>query len=217
MPARPPDNRSHWSGRGRDATIDGWASRLYDRLAPWLLRRFYRHVAAEVAAVVPPDGTVLDAGTGPGLLLVELANRRPDLRLTGVDLSTDMVTRAQRNIQTAGHSSRVEVRPADVAALPFGEGSFDLVVSTFSMHHWRAVPPAVAELARVLRPGGALWIYDFRIVPDDALAAAAGEAFDRQPLRRTIPPVGRLLGRLSARWAVLRPATAEAPTPRSQP
>ncbi len=176
--------------------------------AGWTLRWLYRHLAAETGAAVPAGGTVLDAGTGPGLLLVELARQRPDLRLTGVDLSTDMVAIAERNVQRAGLSDRVEVLPADVAALPFADATFDLVVSTFSMHHWGDVPPAVAELARVLRPGGALWIYDLRTVPDDALAAAAREAFGGQPPRRALPRVGRLPWRLYARWTVTRPATA---------
>ncbi len=93
-----------------------------------------------------------------------------------------------------------------VAALPFEDATFDLVVSTFSLHHWEAVAPAVVELARVLRPGGSLWIYDVRSVPDDVLAAAVGEAFAGRPLRRTLPAT-RLPWGLYARWVVSK-ATA---------
>lgn len=205
-------DRAHRPDPGRDITIDGRASRLYNRLVPLLMRGFFRHVADEAAAVVPPGGTMLDAGTGPGALLVQLANRRPDLRLTGIDLSGDMVALAERNARAAGHGERVEVRRADVAALPFPDASFDLVVSTFSMHHWAGITASVAELARVLRPGGQLWIYDLRTMSGDTLEV--GEVLGGEPLRRTIPRIGRLPGRPFARWTAIRPP-ATAPADRS--
>ena len=197
--------RFHRQGPGHDLTIDGAHSRLYARLARWPLRGMYRRIAAEVAAAAPHGADVLDVGTGPGQLLVELARRRSDLRLTGIDLSPDMVELAGGNARRAGVGDRVTVRAADVADLPFADGSFDLVVSTFSMHHWAAVAPAVTELARVLRPGGAAWIYDLRSVPGDVLNDAVGEAFGTPP-RRTVPGAGGLLPRLTARWTAVAPA-----------
>jgi ubiquinone/menaquinone biosynthesis C-methylase UbiE len=204
-------DRSHRPDPGRDITIDGRTSRLYNRLVPWLLRGFYRHVADEAAAVAPRGGAVLDAGTGPGALLVQLANRRPDLCLTGVDLSGDMVALAERNVHAAGLGDRVQVHRADVAALPFPDASFDLVVSTFSMHHWAAIIPSVTELARVLRPGGLLWIYDLRTLSGDTLAV--GDVLGGQPLRRTIPRIGRFPGRPLARWTAVLPAATRPPSP----
>jgi ubiquinone/menaquinone biosynthesis C-methylase UbiE len=111
---------------------------------------------------------VLDVGTGPGVLLVELARRRPDLRLTGVDLSADMIAAAARNL-----GDRADVRAADVTDLPFEDGTFDLVVSSLSLHHWDDPAGAVPELARVLRTGGRVLIYDFPRAPFDTLADAA--------------------------------------------
>jgi ubiquinone/menaquinone biosynthesis C-methylase UbiE len=198
-------NRLLWRGRGHDVTIDGWGSRLYDRLARWLFGGFYRRIAADVGAVAPAGGTVLDVGTGPGLLLVELAAVRPDLRITGIDLSADMVTLAQRNVRRTGHDSRVDVRQADVAALPFPDATFDLVVSSLSMHHWGSVAPAVTELGRVLRAGGTLWIYDLQTLPDDALTAAVSDVFGGPP-QRGLRRGGGLPWRWLARWSATRPA-----------
>src|SRR5262245_49495058 len=76
----------------------GHSSRVYDLVARRVLRVVYRRVAADIATVAPQGGAVLDVGTGPGVLLVELAALRPDLRLTGVDLSADMVSAATRNL-----------------------------------------------------------------------------------------------------------------------
>jgi ubiquinone/menaquinone biosynthesis C-methylase UbiE len=131
----------------------------------------YRRLAADVAGAAPNGGAVLDVGTGPGVLLVELAARRPDLQLTGIDLSDDMITAATRNLHPFG--GRASARVGDVTSLPFPDRSFDLIVSSLSLHHWDHPEAAVPELARVLRPGGRVHIYDFPFAPFDTLADAA--------------------------------------------
>ena len=134
--------------------FEGRSSRIYDVVARRVLRGMYRRLAADVAEVAPEGGAVLDIGTGPGVLLVELAARRPDLRLTGVDLSADMIAAAKRNLEPFG--DRASARVGDVTSLPFPDRSFDLIVSSLSLHHWDDPEAAVPELARVLRPGGRL-------------------------------------------------------------
>lgn len=200
-----------WRGAGHDIPIHGRHSHVYDRVARRAMRWFYRRLAADVAPVPPAGGTVLDVGTGPGLLLVELARQRPDLRLSGIDLSDDMVALAGANLRREGLDGRVEVRQSDVAALPYPDASFDLVVSSFSLHHWGEVAPAVRELARVLRPGGTLRIYDLRSVPGGPLTAAVVETKELggQVPRRTLPKLGRLPLRLVACWTLTRPAPAD--------
>jgi ubiquinone/menaquinone biosynthesis C-methylase UbiE len=121
--------------------------------------------------VAPDGGAVLDVGTGPGVLLVELAARRPDLRLTGIDLSADMIAAATRNLHP--FAERASARVGDVTSLPFPDRSFDLIVSSLSLHHWDHPEAAVPELARVLRPGGRVHIYDFPFAPFDKLADTA--------------------------------------------
>jgi ubiquinone/menaquinone biosynthesis C-methylase UbiE len=172
--------------------FEGRSSRVYNFFATKVLRRFYRRLAQDIAAVAPSNAAVLDIGTGPGVLLDELAVLRPDLRLSGVDLSPDMVAAAARNL--AGVADRASVRVGDVAELPFEDDSFDLIVSSLSLHHWDDPEAAVPQLARVLRPGGRLHIYDFRFAPFDRLAAAArersvlnGQTPVRTPMRTGLP------------------------------
>jgi ubiquinone/menaquinone biosynthesis C-methylase UbiE len=152
----------HQSRAGSHAVMRGHTAKQYDRVSHWLLPRIYRAVAAELATTAGQKAELLDVGTGPGRLLVGLAESRPDLRLTGVDPSEDMVALGRANVQKAGVADRVTVQVGFAEDLPFPTGSFDLVISTFSAHHWADPARALAEQARVLRPGGQLRIYDVR-------------------------------------------------------
>ncbi len=153
--------------RNRPHAFAGRRSRVYDLVARRVLRGVYRRLAADVAASTPDGATVLDIGTGPGVLLAELATSRPDLTLIGVDLSADMISAAARNLVPFG--ARASVEQADVAELPFADASVDVVVSSLSLHHWDRPREAIGELRRVLRAGGQLRIYDFPFAPFDVI------------------------------------------------
>ncbi|THV24520.1 class I SAM-dependent methyltransferase [Glycomyces paridis] len=149
--------------------IEGRHSRNYDRLARLLMKPLYRRIAADIAAVAPEGAALLDVGTGPGILLQTLARTRPDLRLTGVDLAPDMVDLARRNL-----GGLAELHAADAAALPFDDARFDLVVTSFSSHHWGDPQAGATEIARVLTPGGRLLNYDFPRAPLSAFTNGTG-------------------------------------------
>src|SRR5262245_20876113 len=107
----------HARRRNVPRVFQGRSSRVYDFVARRVARPLYRRLADDIAAIAPRGAEVLDVGTGPGVLLVELARRRPDLRLTGVDLSTDMVAAAQHNLRP--YADRAQVRVGDATRLPF--------------------------------------------------------------------------------------------------
>lgn len=161
--------------------FDRRRSRSYDQRARRTLGGLYRRVAADVASLAPPDAVVLDIGTGPGQLPREIAARRADVVLGGVDLSADMVDIA--NAAVGSLSSRITYQVADVAALPQPDDSVDLVVSTLSMHEWPDRRQAVAELGRVLRPGGVLLVYDFRFARFEPEAFTGFADVRRVPVR----------------------------------
>jgi SAM-dependent methyltransferase len=131
----------------------------YDALVATVLEGFYAHVAGEVAAA-HPGGNLLEVGSGPGQLAVRLAREAPGMTLTGVDISNAMVERAARRAAGAGLSERVRFKVGDVAAMPLPDGEFDGVVSTLSLHHWPEPTHGLAEIHRVLKPGGEARIYD---------------------------------------------------------
>ena len=156
----------------------------YDRVTARVLGRLYRAAANRVLESLPQDGHILDVGTGPGRLLVELAARRSDIRLAGVDPSADMVNHATRRLQNAALDDRADLRVASAEDLPFPNDTFNAVVSTLSSHHWADPHRAVAEQARVLRPGGALWIVDLRGVAPAAVTQALATDFPSASMTR---------------------------------
>jgi SAM-dependent methyltransferase len=136
---------------------------VYDTLSRLLLGPLVKRIAADVAAVVPANAQILEVGCGPGLLSLRLG-RQHGFEVTGLDLDPAMIARAQANTDRAlnGEGRRPSFLVGDVAALAFPDRSFDLVVSTLSMHHWADPAAGLAEIGRVLRPGGRALIWDLR-------------------------------------------------------
>ncbi len=116
--------------------------------------RLLHDAAAEIGRL--PDGArVLDVPCGGG---VALRGIRPDqdVAYLGVDVSPAMLDRTLAAARRRGVADQVRVRGADVGDLPFEDGSFDLVLSLTGLHCFPDPATAVAEMVRVLRPGGRL-------------------------------------------------------------
>lgn len=135
---------------------------LYDSLGHRLLGSFFRGIAADVAALASEDARVLEVGCGPGRLSIRLA-RDHGIDVTGLDLDPAMIERARANAaRSSGHGRQPSFVVGDVASLSFPDGTFDLVISTLSMHHWSDPTTGLDEIARVLRPDGRAVVWDFR-------------------------------------------------------
>jgi len=119
-------------------------------------------------AALKGDERLLDLGCGRGAVLIEAARRLPAGRAVGVDLWTsdqsgNRPEATLANAAAAGVADQVEVRTADITALPFPDDSFDVVTSALVIHNiptLQARLRAVDEAMRVLRPGGQLLIAD---------------------------------------------------------
>ena len=143
-------------------------TRLYAFLASRQLRPLYSEVAEEIIRS-GLDGRILDLGTGPGYLPIEIAQSKPSLSVVGMDPSGDMVRIAQAGARAAGVNKRLEFVPGDPTSLPFPGRYFDLVVSVNVLHHWADPHAVFEEVHHVLTPGGEFWIYDFKKdAPPDA-------------------------------------------------
>jgi demethylmenaquinone methyltransferase / 2-methoxy-6-polyprenyl-1,4-benzoquinol methylase len=139
------------------------------------LDRRWRRLAAE--AVVRPGDKVLDACCGTGDLA--LADERAGGQVTGLDFSEGMIERAREKSKT------VEWVIGDATALPFEDGSFDAVTVGFGIRNVPDLEAGLAELARVLRPGGRIacleitrpegWLKPFFRLWFDGLVPLAGK------------------------------------------
>ncbi len=102
--------------------------------------------------------TYLDLGTGTGRILELVSSRAA--RAVGVDLNAEMLALARARIERAA-LNHVQVRRGDLFQLPYGERSFDLITLHQVLHYLEDPSAAVAEAARVLKPGGKVVIVDF--------------------------------------------------------
>jgi ubiquinone/menaquinone biosynthesis C-methylase UbiE len=113
-----------------------------------------------VLKIGPEKARVLDVGTGPGWIPVELARARPGWEICAMDMSEDMLTRARNHAAEAGVERRVRFMRGTAERLPFADGEFDLTVSHFMLHHLARPAELFNEAARVTRGGGRVVIKD---------------------------------------------------------
>lgn len=146
--------------RGR--MIRRWA-RVYDPVV-WLMSlgraRSIRERAARLAA--PKDGErVLDVGCGTGALAFAAKSLAPGALVSGIDASPEMVAVARKKAGRKRGDVTFEV--AAIESLPFGDGEFDIVLSSLMLHHLPSDVKAagLAEVARVLKPSGRFVVVDF--------------------------------------------------------
>lgn len=112
------------------------------------------------AMALRPGQSALEVGCGPGSDLFDLADIvAPGGRLVGLDASEIMLAEARRRAEARGAAARFA--QGDVEALPFGDGTFDACRAARLLVHLADPARAIAEMARVVRPGGRVVVYDF--------------------------------------------------------
>jgi ubiquinone/menaquinone biosynthesis C-methylase UbiE len=140
----------------------------YDEAAARRLEAVYQtpDVVAQrhrtLTVLEPREGEhILDIGSGPGLLVADLAAVVGHTgHVTGVEISDSMLALSRRRIGSHAVADRVTFVKGDAAELPFPDGSFDAATSTQVYEYLPDVDKALAELYRVLRPGGRALILD---------------------------------------------------------
>ena len=173
--------------------IPGPLASLYEKASRLVIKTYYSQVAEEILSSFH-QGLLLDLGTGPGYLPIEIAKRSADVRIIGVDLSRALVRRARANALKAGCAGKVHFEVGNAANLRFRRESFDGVVSTGMLHVLRDPASVLRECWRVLKPGQEAWIYDPARVSSQVNAAewkASLNAFERQ-MYRILPLFARL-------------------------
>jgi ubiquinone/menaquinone biosynthesis C-methylase UbiE len=158
---------------------------IYNATVAIVLRKPETKVANDIVEKME-GGTILDLGSGPGYLSIDIAKRSPSLQVYGIDLSRQMVKIARRHAQGVDNARFVF---GNAARLPFKDNSVDLVITTGAMHHWKTPRLVFDECYRVLKPGQEAWIYD-----------GCPEVFHNSADRRKLnEEYGFLIGRLGRR------------------
>jgi len=139
--------------------IPGPLAPSYEKATRLAIDIYYKKVAAEIVSSFN-EGVILDLGTGPGYLPIEILKKSSNIRIVGVDLSRRLIKMARENAQRAGLSDRLNFEFGDSSDLRFDEGEFDMVLSTGMLHSLKQPIKVFNEIYRVLKKSGEAWIYD---------------------------------------------------------
>ena len=145
----------------------------------------YLFHCANICEVIRPGDTVLDLACGPANQLAMVARLNPGTQFVGVDLSEPMLEQAGARV---AHQQlrNVSFQHGDITSLSaYPNASVDAVISTMALHHLpdeHALKRAFAEVARVLRPGGGVYLVDFgHLKAERSILYFAHQYQDRQP------------------------------------
>jgi demethylmenaquinone methyltransferase/2-methoxy-6-polyprenyl-1,4-benzoquinol methylase len=172
---------------GSGAMFDAIAPRydLMNRLISFGVDRRWRRRTVDALAL-PDDGAALDLATGTGDLALAIARRHPRARVVGVDPSTGMLELGRAKAARAGAAIGFQVGVAE--ELPFDDASFDAVSIAFGIRNVVDRPAALAEMARVTRPGGRIAILELGEPRAGIMAPLA-----RFHIHQVVPRLGALL------------------------
>jgi ubiquinone/menaquinone biosynthesis C-methylase UbiE len=138
------------------------AAKRYDKEA----RNWMRYVSKSFVSVAKrrgiTGGKVLDVGTGTGLLAIEFAGRVPGVEVTGLDLSDVVLELARDHVRESDVPLRVQFQKGDAEDMPFEDDTFDLVISSNTLHLTENPIRMFNEIQRVLKPQGPFLISDLR-------------------------------------------------------
>jgi arsenite methyltransferase len=171
--ATAPDGEFHFHrGAAYAAGMLGYDLRELEGLPADATARFAGVGNPHAIATLPAGATIVDVGCGGGMdLLLAALHVGPAGRAIGVDMTAEMRQQAAAGARALGLSN-VDVRDGDAMQLPIEDGSVDVVISNGVLNLVPRKDQAIAEIARVLKPGGRVQIADIVIgeqLPDSAL------------------------------------------------
>jgi ubiquinone/menaquinone biosynthesis C-methylase UbiE len=153
-------------------------ARDYDAMDHSAVNRVF---VTDFLAVWDGRGPILDVGTGTAQIPIELARQHPTAEVVAIDLAAEMLLVGRDNIRRAGLEGRVRLERQDAKQLPYPIGSFGAVISNSIVHHIPEPARVLAEMVRVVAPGGVLFVRDLLRPADEAtvrrlVATYAGDA-----------------------------------------
>jgi ubiquinone/menaquinone biosynthesis C-methylase UbiE len=162
--------------------MDNWQeATAYDAMDFSAVNRDFALTAIDLH---PQAVRVLDIGTGSAHIPIVLCQEKSCYQLVGVDLAQSMLTLGRRNIEEAGLLQRIRLELADGKQLPYPNWEFDMVISNSLVHHLPQPLSFFREVARLVKPNGAVLIRDLlrpnSLAEIDRLVTEAGDYGERQ-------------------------------------
>ena len=159
-----PYKNSNLSKKGQVEEMFDHISHRYDLLNHLLsanIDKMWRKKAIKMLRAFQPK-TILDIATGTADFAVAAAKLNPE-KIVGIDLSEGMLKVGRQKIQKKGLSHLIELQKADSEALPFENHTFDSAIVGFGVRNFENLEKGLAEIYRVLRPGGVFIVLEFSL------------------------------------------------------
>lgn len=156
----------------------------------------HKLMAKQLVEKITANGKVLEIAPGPGYFCIELA-RLGNYQITGLDISRSFVEIAGKNAAEAG--LKINFREGNASAMPFEDNTFDFTFCQAAFKNFSEPVKAIAEMYRVLRPGGLSVIADLR-------RDAAPEEIDREVKGMALGPINQFLVRWTFDQMLLKSA-----------
>ncbi|MDE6392477.1 MAG: bifunctional demethylmenaquinone methyltransferase/2-methoxy-6-polyprenyl-1,4-benzoquinol methylase UbiE [Muribaculaceae bacterium] len=151
---------------------------------------------------------ILDIATGTGDVAFDLHRRFPDACVTGIDLSEGMLAIAGKKLKNLDESAQkhISFERGDSLRMRFDDNSFDLITVAYGVRNFQHLDRGLAEMARVLRPGGTLCVIEL-----SEPASTPVRGLYRLYSRHIIPAIGRMVSGDSRAYSYLPESIAAAP------
>ncbi|MCK5794474.1 MAG: class I SAM-dependent methyltransferase [Anaerolineales bacterium] len=129
----------------------------------WSYHKFLEELVKHTP--IQKNQKVLDIATGTLVIPRKILEQKvPGVQITGLDITESMLRQGQKKLKAESMNSAIDLTCADAMALPYSDGSFDIVVSGLASHHMN-IPLMLSEMKRVLKPDGLLSIIDVGTSP----------------------------------------------------
>lgn len=126
-------------------------------------QNIYNSIAKKITDI-KDSGDFLEVGAGGAFLASIIAHKNAAINITATDLSSDMVQLGKLHINKQGLSNRISYTQSKGKDISFPEKRFDMIYSSFSFNYWQKLPETLTNLYNHLKPGGVMFIMDFRRV-----------------------------------------------------
>lgn len=193
-----------------EAMFDGIApayDRLNDIMSFGIARGWRRRTVRTVAQAHPH--TILDLATGTGDLAIAMARKLPQgVRITGADLSRQMLALAAAKIEAKGLSDTITLIRAEAEELPFADGQFDAVTAAFGVRNFQDLDAGLREMHRVLVRGGRVFVLEFSTPRGKIFGAVYRFYFNK-----VLPRIGGAISKDLKAYTYLPSSVEEFPAP----